>query len=119
MRLRPTFLRTFGEKRSSRSDSVRQEEVFLLRRPKTLSGRKERDGPGTAHGSGHPSQRIAGSGEGFPTRAVLILALCMGVHSFTFVSLFPYVGMMVKECLKLDSIDEAGNTESDACVSTI
>ncbi len=47
-------------------------------------------------------------GRVFPTSAITILALCMAVHSFTFVSLFPYVGIMTCQLLGLDSTNEAG-----------
>lgn len=46
----------------------------------------------------------------FPTRAVVILALAMTINSYTMVSLFPYVGMMVKELLNLESTNEVGET---------
>ncbi|CAM9990827.1 unnamed protein product, partial [Ectocarpus fasciculatus] len=44
----------------------------------------------------------------FPTRLVVILALAMTVHSYTLVSLFPYVGMMVSDLLSLGTLNEAG-----------
>lgn len=47
-------------------------------------------------------------GEAFPVRATAILALVMAVHSFAFVSLFPYVGIMVTELLHLESTNKAG-----------
>eukprot|EP00903_Cladosiphon_okamuranus_P017340 g15976.t1 len=40
--------------------------------------------------------------------AVVILALAMTINSCTMVSLFPYVGMMVKELLSLQSTNEIG-----------
>ncbi|CAM9819743.1 unnamed protein product [Hapterophycus canaliculatus] len=51
---------------------------------------------------------MSGPGRAFPTCSVTILALCMAVHSLTFVSLFPYVGIMVKSLLELKSTNEAG-----------
>ena len=44
----------------------------------------------------------------FPTLAVVILSLGMIIHSYTLVSLFPYVGMMVKDLLSLETTNEAG-----------
>ncbi|CAM9109513.1 unnamed protein product [Ectocarpus sp. 8 AP-2014] len=44
----------------------------------------------------------------FPIRAIVVLALCMAVHSYTFVSLFPYVGTMAKELLDLESTNKSG-----------
>ena len=44
----------------------------------------------------------------FPTRAVIVLAFCMAVHSYAFVSLFPYVGAMVTELLDLESKNDSG-----------
>lgn len=35
----------------------------------------------------------------------------MAVHSFAFVSLFPYVGIMVTELLDLDTTNKAGTRE--------
>eukprot|EP00752_Nemacystus_decipiens_P004106 g3756.t1 len=49
-----------------------------------------------------------GEGACFPTRAVAILTLGITVNSYAMVSLFPYVGMMVKELLSLKSTNEAG-----------
>ncbi|CAN0066183.1 unnamed protein product [Scytosiphon promiscuus] len=120
---RPVFLRSFGGERqpqqpsASSSSSSRssagggvQEDALLLQPSTALSGggAEKNEGSDTAGRSGSPSHLVPDPGGEFPTRAVLILALCMGVHSFTFVSLFPYVGMMVKECLELESIDKAG-----------
>ncbi|CAM9962798.1 unnamed protein product, partial [Ectocarpus fasciculatus] len=51
-------------------------------------------------GSGHVST--------FPIRAIVVLALCMAIHSYTFISLFPYVGTMAKELLDLESTNESG-----------
>lgn len=47
-------------------------------------------------------------GQPFPTRAITILALVMAVHSFAFVSMFPYVGIMVTELLDLETTNNAG-----------
>lgn len=44
----------------------------------------------------------------FPTRAVVILSMANTINSYTMVSLFPYVGMMVKDLLDLQSINEVG-----------
>ena len=44
----------------------------------------------------------------FPFRSVLILAFCMTVNTYTLVSLFPYVGIMVKGLLGLDTENEVG-----------
>lgn len=44
----------------------------------------------------------------FPRRAIFALAFCMAVHSYTFVSLFPYVGTMVTELLDLESTNKSG-----------
>lgn len=55
-------------------------------------------------------------GRAFPVRAVTILALVMAVHSFAFVSLFPYVGIMVTELLDLETTNKAGTV--GACETT-
>lgn len=107
--LRPLLISSMRDKPSpppSLSGLSGAQQVRLLRRSKTL---QLSDSEVERSGAAHSSESGSGPAGGFPTRAVLILAVCMGVHSFTFVSLFPYVGIMVKECLKLDSIDEAGN----------
>ncbi|CAN0329539.1 unnamed protein product [Pylaiella littoralis] len=44
----------------------------------------------------------------FPFQLVALLCLGMTVNSYTLVSLFPYVGMMVKDLLNLETINEAG-----------
>ena len=56
----------------------------------------------------------------FPTLAVAILCLGMTVTSYTLVSLFPYVGMMVKELLSLETTNEAGecNRSNRVCLRT-
>lgn len=45
---------------------------------------------------------------GFPTRTVVILSLCATLNSYTLVNLFPYVGLMVKELLALETTNELG-----------
>ncbi len=45
---------------------------------------------------------------GFPTLSVVILSLCMGMQAYTYVNLFPYAGMMVKELLGLGTTNESG-----------
>lgn len=50
----------------------------------------------------------------FPYRAVIILVLCLTVHRYTFVNVFPYVGMMVKRLMGLSSTNESGETETVA-----
>lgn len=42
------------------------------------------------------------------TRAVVVLALANTVNAYAMVSLFPYVGMMVKDLLSLQSTNEVG-----------
>ena len=49
---------------------------------------------------------------GFPRREIITLALCVVTHLYTLVSLFPYVGIMAKDMLALDSINEAGDGPS-------
>ncbi|CAM9109587.1 unnamed protein product [Ectocarpus sp. 8 AP-2014] len=44
----------------------------------------------------------------FPIRTIVVLALCAVVHSYTSISLFPYVGTMAKELLDLDSTNTSG-----------
>ncbi|CAN0415628.1 unnamed protein product, partial [Ascophyllum nodosum] len=44
----------------------------------------------------------------FPRREVITLALCSTTLNYTLVNLFPYVGIMVKDMMALDSINEAG-----------
>lgn len=44
----------------------------------------------------------------FPWLRVIILALCMTVHSYTLASVYPYVGVMTKNLLGLPSMNEAG-----------
>ena len=48
----------------------------------------------------------------FPRREVITLALCSTTLNYTLVNLFPYVGIMVKDMMALDSINEAGNCPS-------
>ena len=55
----------------------------------------------TGHVEAEPAKK-------FPTLAVVILSLGMVIHSYTLVSLFPYVGMMVKDLLGLETTNEAG-----------
>ena len=43
-----------------------------------------------------------------PVRSVVILCLCMTLNSYTLVNLFPYVGLMVKGLLGLETINEVG-----------
>lgn len=50
----------------------------------------------------------------FPKRGVLILCLGMLANSYTLSSLFPYVGVMVKDLLNLETINEAGGCSSAA-----
>ena len=47
----------------------------------------------------------------FPVRAVIILSLCMTLNSYTMVSLFPYVGIMVKGLLRLETTNELGEPQ--------
>eukprot|EP00903_Cladosiphon_okamuranus_P005915 g5848.t1 len=60
--------------------------------------------------AGRSSARGLGSSaeSAFPRRAIIVLALCMAVHAYTFVSLFPYVGTMVTELLDLNSSNNSG-----------
>lgn len=44
----------------------------------------------------------------FPSGAVVILALCTTLQCYTLVSLFPYVGLMVEQLLRLETTNEAG-----------
>lgn len=44
----------------------------------------------------------------FPALQVTVLALCMAQQSYTYINLFPYVGMMVKELFGLESPNESG-----------
>ena len=64
--------------------------------------------PSAAPGPGQSEPRA------FPKRAVLILCLGMLVNSYTLSSLFPYVGVMVKDLLDLETINEAGGCNSAA-----
>ena len=64
----------------------------------------------TATGIAFPTTFHHADGEmtTFATRAVVILALANTVNAYAMVSLFPYVGMMVKDILDLQSTNEAG-----------
>ena len=44
----------------------------------------------------------------FPTLTVVILSLCMTLNIYTLVNLFPYVGVMVKKLLALETTNELG-----------
>ncbi|CBN79752.1 conserved unknown protein [Ectocarpus siliculosus] len=57
-----------------------------------------------------PSAPGPGSGNvsTFPIRTIVVLALCAVVHSYTSISLFPYVGTMAKELLDLESTNTSG-----------
>lgn len=44
----------------------------------------------------------------FPTLTVAILSLCMTLNIYTLVNLFPYVGLMVKQLLALETTNEVG-----------
>lgn len=44
----------------------------------------------------------------FPTQTVVILGLCNVLNGYTLTNLFPYVGMMVKGLLGLDTTNELG-----------
>ena len=46
----------------------------------------------------------------FPTLIVTILSLCMTLNIYTLVNLFPYVGVMVKKLLALDTTNDVGET---------
>lgn len=58
----------------------------------------------------HPKTRI--QPRDFPHRPVIILALCMTVNAYAVVNLFPYVGIMVKDLVGLESTNEAGEETS-------
>lgn len=51
--------------------------------------------------------------DAFPVLEITVLALVMGMHSFAFVSLFPYVGIMVTGLLHLETTNEAGECGAD------
>lgn len=53
-------------------------------------------------------RRLDAEPRGFPIGVVTILCLAMTMNSYTLVSLFPYVGVMVKELLSLETTNEAG-----------
>lgn len=44
----------------------------------------------------------------FPAGIVMILSLGMTLNMYTIVNLFPYVGIMIKELLKLETTNELG-----------
>ena len=44
----------------------------------------------------------------FPTLTVVILSLCMTLNVYTLVNPFPYVGVMVKKLLALETTNELG-----------
>lgn len=46
--------------------------------------------------------------EPFPLREVVILAICMSLNGYALSNLFPYVGMMVKGLLGLETTNEVG-----------
>ena len=47
-------------------------------------------------------------GSKFPARIVIILTLCMTLNIYTLVNLFPYVGVMIKDLLELETTNELG-----------
>lgn len=49
---------------------------------------------------------------GFPYREVIILVLCVSVHAYTLVNVFPYVGVMVMQLMELKSINDAGEEQA-------
>lgn len=70
-----------------------------------------RGAPGTDTGTATVDDVLRhadGEAASFPTRAVVILSLAMTVNYYAMVSLFPYVGMMVKGLLSLPSTNEEG-----------
>lgn len=59
----------------------------------------------------HLKMFVAGEadlGSTFPARTVIILSLCMTLNTYTLVNLFPYVGIMVKDLLELETTNELG-----------
>ena len=46
--------------------------------------------------------------DGFPRLVVVILVLCVSVNSYTLANLFPYVGIMVRQLMGLESINDSG-----------
>ena len=48
---------------------------------------------------------------GFPRLEVIILVLCVIVNTYAVENLLPYVGMMVKQLMELESIDESGEVK--------
>lgn len=61
---------------------------------------------------GEKARRIALHSEpgprDFPALAVAILVICMTINTYGLCNLFPYVGMMVKGLLGLETTNEAG-----------
>jgi len=49
---------------------------------------------------------------GFPRLEVIILVLCVIVNTYAVDNLFPYVGIMVKQLMELESIDESGEVQA-------
>ena len=72
--------------------------VYIYNR---AQGARNRQAPGL------PDAREPGMGE-FPTRAVAILSVCLTLNSYTLVSLFPYVGLMVQDLLGLETTNDSG-----------
>lgn len=54
----------------------------------------------------------AGHGD-FPARAVVILTMCLTINAYALCNLFPYVGIMVKDLLGLQTTNEAGIAPND------
>lgn len=71
-------------------------------------GRRERDTNLSSMEAAHSPPRLGSNASPFPRGAIVVLALCMAVHSYTFVSLFPYAGKMVTELLDLESTNNSG-----------
>ncbi|CAM9177422.1 unnamed protein product [Scytosiphon promiscuus] len=69
-----------------------------------------KSGAGFSHGQQEPSSGAAKpSGKGpFPLGVVLLLALCMTLNMYSMVNLFPYVGMMVKDLLRMEPTNGVG-----------
>ncbi|CAM9503102.1 unnamed protein product [Ectocarpus sp. 4 AP-2014] len=91
------------------------EAAGLLDQPEEIHSEGSESLRRTTGTKGHPPRPKAGLP--FPARTVAILALVMVVHMFTFMSLFPYVGMMVSELLQLESINEAAGFYAGAVSS--
>lgn len=92
-----------GGKKCSREGeygSTQQEEQLL-----------DKNGIDNARGRHQlPSSAAVGpvGGSPFPLGVVLLLALCMTLTMYSMVSLFPYVGMMVKELLRMEPTNGVG-----------